>query len=103
MPRREVRETLKARPPKKDKPKSSNGEKPMGSRVRRFQKRSQLSALKICRNQLNFAGGVKQMPAMDTTAKVDKFTASNRQRCEKYVNKVQRQVHKVVEAGIRMH
>lgn len=97
---REVRETLKARPPKKDKPKSSNGEKPMGSRVRRFQKRNQLSALKICRNQLNFAGGEKQIPAMDTTAKVDKFIASNRQRCEKYVNKMQRQIHKAVEAGM---
>lgn len=75
----------------------------MDSRVRRFQKRNQLSALKICRNQLNFAGGVKQMPAMDTTAKVDKFIASNRRRCEKYVNKMQRQIHEVVGAGIRMH
>jgi hypothetical protein len=43
------------------------------------------------------------MPAMDTTAKVDKFTASNRWRCEKYVNKMQRQIHEVVGAGIRMH
>ena len=39
------------------------------------------------------------MPAMDTTAKVDKFIASNRRRCEKYVNKMQRQIHKAVEAG----
>lgn len=39
------------------------------------------------------------MPAMDTTAKVDKFIASNRHRCQKYVNKMQRQIHKAVEAG----
>ncbi len=39
------------------------------------------------------------MPEMDTTAKVDKFAASNRRRCEKYVNKMQRQIHKAVEAG----
>jgi len=39
------------------------------------------------------------MPAMDTTAKVDEFSASNRRKCEKYVNKMQRQIHKVVEAG----
>jgi RNA-directed DNA polymerase len=39
------------------------------------------------------------MPAMDTTARIDKFTASNRRRCEEYVNKMQRQIHKAVEAG----
>jgi len=40
------------------------------------------------------------MPAMDTTARIDKFTASNRDRCESYVKKMQRQIHEVVEAGI---
>ena len=39
------------------------------------------------------------MPAMDTTAEVDKFAASNRRRCERYVNRMQRQIHKAVEAG----
>ena len=41
------------------------------------------------------------MPAMDTTytAGIDKFTASNRRRCERYVSKMQRQIHKAVEAG----
>jgi len=39
------------------------------------------------------------MPAMDTTAKVDEFSASNRRKCEDYVNKMQRQIHKAVEAG----
>jgi RNA-directed DNA polymerase len=36
---------------------------------------------------------------MDTTARVDTFSAFNRQECEKYVNKMQRQIHKAVEAG----
>lgn len=39
------------------------------------------------------------MPAMATTTKVDQFSASNRRECEKYVNKMQRQIHKAVEAG----
>jgi len=39
------------------------------------------------------------MPAMDTTAGIDKFTASNRHRCDGYVSKMQRQIHKAVEAG----
>jgi RNA-directed DNA polymerase len=39
------------------------------------------------------------MPAMDTTAGIDKFTASNRQRCDRYVSKMQRQIHKAVAAG----
>ena len=39
------------------------------------------------------------MPVMDTTARIDKFTASNRHRCQRYVKKMQRQIHKAVEAG----
>ncbi len=39
------------------------------------------------------------MPEMDTTAGIDKFTSSNRRRCEEYVKKMQRQIHKAVEAG----
>jgi RNA-directed DNA polymerase len=39
------------------------------------------------------------MPAMDTTARIDKFTASNRRRCDQYVSKMQRQIHKAVDAG----
>jgi len=81
----------------------------MSSRVRRFQicalamtshfERNQLLALEVCPDHLSFAGGVKQIPAMDTTARVDTFSASNRQECQKYVNKMQRQIHKAVEAG----
>ena len=56
-------------------------------------------ALEVCPDHLSFAGGVKQIPAMDTTARVDTFSASNRQECQKYVNKMQRQIHKAVEAG----
>jgi RNA-directed DNA polymerase len=61
--------------------------------------RNQPSALEIYRNHLSLAGGVKQMPAMDTTARIDKFTAPNRRECERYVKKMQRQIHKAVEAG----
>ena len=39
------------------------------------------------------------MPAMDTTARIDKFAASNRRRCEQYAKKMQRQIHKAAEAG----
>jgi len=61
--------------------------------------RNQPSALEVYRNHLDLARGVKQMPAMDTTARIDKFTASNRHRCVRYVEKMQRQIHKAVEAG----
>ena len=81
----------------------------MSSRVRRFQicalamtshfERNQLLTLEVCPDHLSFAGGVKQIPVMDTTARVDTFSASNRQECQKYVNKLQRQIHKAVEAG----
>jgi hypothetical protein len=105
-----VGEILRTRLPEEmDKLKSSNGERLKSSRVRRFQicalaiashiERNQLLGLEVCPDHLNLAGGVKQIPAMDTTARVDTFSAFNRQECEKYVNKMQRQIHKAVEAG----
>ena len=85
-----VGETLQTRLPEgMDKLKSSNGERLKGSGMRRFQisawsmaphgalhfERNQLLALEVCPNHLNFAGGVKQIPAMDTTARVDTFSS----------------------------
>jgi RNA-directed DNA polymerase len=96
--RREVREILKVRP-RAGQAEIQQWRKAYGLKGEEIPKRNQPSALRTCRNHLSLAGGVKQMPAMDTTARIDKFAAPNRQRCERYVKKMQRQIHKAVEAG----
>jgi RNA-directed DNA polymerase len=64
-------------------------------------KHCQLSTLEISLNHSNPLGGVFfLMPrTTDTTNGEDIFSGENRRQCEKYVLKMQRQIHKAVEAG----